>query len=253
MNLKLNRPLITFDLETTSKNIHDARICQISLIKEFPDGTIEKRSRLIHPTIPIPPESTAVHNITDEMVENEKTFKNVSTKLFEFMSGCDFLTFNGNNFDIPILAEEFLRCGIDFPEEDYKSIDAFSIFLKASPRTLAAAVKTYCGHELEDAHNAEADTQATYDVFKGQIVAHEELQGLTVEELDIYCSKNDKVDLCGKIIRDKDGDYAYSFGKHEGVKVKNELNYAIWMLGASFALSTKNTLKKIIKEIEDAK
>jgi len=253
MKLKLERPLITFDLETTAKNTDSARICQISLIKEFPDGTIEKKSRLVHPTIPIPPEATEIHKITDEMVIGKKTFKDISEPLFAFMSGCDFLTFNGNNFDIPILAEEFLRCGINFPEDGYRSIDAFSIFLKTNPRTLASAVKMYCGKELEDAHNAEADTQATYDVFKGQMSAHEELQGLTVDELDAYCKKDNRIDLAGKVIRDKDGDYAYSFGKNEGKKVKDDLSYLNWMLTTNFPLNTKNVLTKILNEIQDAK
>ncbi len=254
MSLKLNRPLITFDLETTGKETFSARIISISLIKEFPDGSSESKTRLIHPTINIPPDSTAIHSITDEMVKDCNTFQQVSKGLFEFMSGCDFLTFNGDNFDIPILAEEFLRCGISFPETGYRSIDAFSIFKKVSPRTLAAAVKTYCGHELEDAHNAEADTKATNDVFKAQIKFHEELSKLTFDELVEFSNGEEKkVDLAGKILLDEDGDYIYGIGDNRGKKIKNDTGFANWMLGKTFTLQTKATIVRILKEIEDAK
>lgn len=254
MSLKLQRPLITFDIETTGKEVASSRICQISIIKEHPDGTIEKKSRLVNPSIEIPAEATEVHGITNEMVENEPPFKSISKKMLEFMSGCDFVTYNGNNFDIPILAEEFLRCGISFPEPNTRLIDAFSIFLKESPRTLVAAYKTYCGKDLDDAHNAEADTNATYEVFKKQLEVHESLQGKTIDEIHDYCNPTKRMDLAGKIIIDENGEYLYNFGKNQGKKVKDDLSYANWMISANtFTLNTKNVLSKILEEIQNAK
>lgn len=254
MSLKLQRPIICFDLETTGKEVVSARICSISIIKEYPDGTIEKKSRLVNPTIVIPQDAIDVHGITNEMVANELTFKNTSRKLLEFMSGCDLLTYNGNNFDIPILAEEFLRCEINFPEEGTRFIDAFSIFLKESPRTLTAAYKNYCNKELEDAHNSEADTNATYEVFKKQLEVHESLQGKTIDEIHDYCSSNEKrADLAGKILIDEDGDYIYNIGDDKGKKVKNNIGFANWMLGKNFTMQTKNVLSRILEEIQNAK
>jgi DNA polymerase III subunit epsilon len=254
MKLKLERPLICIDLETTSKEVFEARICSLAIIKENPDGTIEKKYRLINPTIPISDGAILIHGITNDMVAKEKTFKNISKGLFEFMSGCDFVTYNGNNFDIPILAEEFLRCGINFPEPNTRLLDAFSIFLKESPRTLVAAYKTYCDKDLDDAHNAEADTNATYEVFKKQLEIHESLQGKTIDEIHDYCNPTKRADLSGKIIVDENGCYLYNFGKNQGKKVQDDLSYASWILSSNtFTLNTKNVLTKILKEIQDAK
>lgn len=253
MSLKLQRPLIFLDLETTSKDAHDARIVSLSIIKENIDGTVERHSKLVNPCIPIPPASTEIHKITDDMVKSEKTFKEISGKLFYYLKGCDFVTYNGNNFDIPILAEEFLRCGISFPEPNTRLIDAFSIFLKESPRTLVAAYKTYCGKDLDDAHNAEADTNATYEVFKKQLEVHESLQGKTIDEIHDYCNPTKRMDLAGKIIKDENGEYLYNFGKNQGKKVKDDLNYAQWILSSNtFTLNTKNVLSKILEEIKNA-
>lgn len=253
MSLKLQRPIIFFDLETTGKEVASARICSISIIKEYPNGTIEKKSRLVNPTIEIPAEATDVHGITNEMVQNELTFKNTSRKLIEFMSGCDFVTYNGNNFDIPILAEEFLRCGISFPEPNTRFIDAFSIFLKESPRTLSAAYKNYCDKELDNAHNSEADTNATYEVFKKQLEVHESLKGKTIDEIHDYCNPTKRADLAGKIIIDENGEYLYNFGKNKDKKVKDDLSYAQWILSSNtFTLNTKNVLSKILEEIKNA-
>lgn len=254
MNLNLKRPLVTIDLETTDKEVSTARIVQMSIIKRYPNGEIEKKTRLINPTVLISEAASQIHGITNEMVKDENTFKNISKGLFDFISGCDFLTYNGNNFDIPILAEEFLRCGINFPEPDTKLIDAFSIFLKESPRTLVAAYKTYCGKDLDDAHNAEADTNATYEVFKKQLEVHESLQGKTIDEIHDYCNPTKRADLAGKIIIDENGDYLYNFGKNQGKKIQDDLSYADWMISANtFTLNTKNVLSKILEEIKNAK
>jgi len=254
MSLKLERPLIFLDIETTDKEISSSRICSLAIIKENPDGTVERKYRLINPTIPISDGAILIHGITNEKVAQEKTFKNISKGLFEFMSGCDFVTYNGNNFDIPILAEEFLRCGINFPEPNTRLLDAFSIFLKESPRTLVAAYKTYCGKDLDDAHNAEADTNATYEVFKKQLEVHESLQGKTIDEIHGYCNPTKRADLAGKIKIDENGDYLYNFGKNEGRKVQDDLSYADWILSSNtFTLNTKNVLSKILEEIKNAK
>lgn len=254
MNLNLTRPLVTIDLETTDKEISSARIVQMSIIKRHPNGEIENKTRLINPTVQISEAASQIHGITNEMVKDENTFKNISKGLFEFISGCDFLTYNGNNFDIPILAEEFLRCGISFPEPNTRLLDAFSIFLKESPRTLVAAYKTYCGKDLDDAHNAEADTNATYEVFKKQLEVHESLQGKTIDEIHDYCNPTKRMDLAGKIIVDENGEYLYNFGKNQGKKVQDDLNYASWILSSNtFTLNTKNVLSKILEEIQNGK
>lgn len=254
MNLNLTRPLVTIDLETTDKEISSARIVQMSIIKRHPNGEIENKTRLINPTVQISEAASQIHGITNEMVKDENTFKNISKGLFDFISGCDFLTYNGNNFDIPILAEEFLRCGINFPEEGTKLIDSFSIFLKESPRTLTAAYLSYCGKVLEDAHNAEADTKATYEVFEKQLEVHESLQGKTIDEIHDYCNPTKRMDLAGKIIIDENGEYLYNFGKNQGKKVKDDLSYLNWMISANtFTLNTKNVLSKILDEIQNAK
>ncbi len=251
MILKLERPLICFDLESTGLNISEARIVSCCFIKIYPDGSRETKKRLIHPSIKIPAESTLIHGITDDMVKDSPTFKNVSKGLVELISGCDLLSFNGNNYDVPLLAEEFLRCGIDFPEKGTRLIDACSIFKKMHERTLTAALRLYCNEELEGAHDAEADTDATIKVFMSQIENHSELQDKTIDEMHDFCRTDTRVDLAGTIVLDKDGDYSYNIGNNKGQKVKSDTSFAKWMLGKTFTMSTKKTLERILSEIEN--
>lgn len=254
MNLKLERPLICFDLETTGLNPAKDFCVSISLIKLFPDGSKDTKSRLVRPPIPIPKQASDVHGITDEMVENMPSFKSLSKGLFDFMKGCDLLSYNGNNFDIPLLAEEFLRCEINFPEEDVKSIDACYIFKKTNPRTLVAALEIYCGEGLEDAHNSLADAEATLKVFLAQHDMYEELNEKSVEEMAEFSRQDNRVDLVGKILIDSDGDYIYNIGENNrGKKIKDDVGFGNWMLSKDFTLNTKAVLSKILKDIQDAK
>ena len=166
MKLNLKNPIVFFDLETTGLNITEARIVELSFLKVFPDGKEEVKSRRVNPEIPIPAEATAIHGITDEDVKDSPTFKQIAKSLAAQIEGCDLAGFNSNRFDVPVLAEEFLRAGVDFDMSKHKFIDVQIIYHKKEPRTLAAAYKFYCDKELLEAHSAEADTRATYEVLK---------------------------------------------------------------------------------------
>ena len=164
--LNLKKPIVFFDLETTGVEVAKDRIVEIGIVKLFPDGTRESKVRLINPTIPIPEEAAEVHGITDDKVKGEPTFKQLAKNLHAYLKGCDLGGYNSNRFDVPLLVEEFLRCGIEFPEPTTNMIDVFKIFTINEQRTLEAAVKFYCDKDLEDAHSAEADINATIDVFE---------------------------------------------------------------------------------------
>ena len=165
MKLNLTRPIIFFDLETTGTNVTRDRIVEFSYIKVNPDGTEESKSRRINPEMPIPPESTAVHHITDEDVKDEPTFRQLAKSLSKIFDGCDIAGYNSNKFDVPLLIEEFNRAGIPFETEGRRFVDVQNIFHKMEQRTLVAAYRFYCGKNLEDAHSAQADTRATYEVL----------------------------------------------------------------------------------------
>jgi len=243
--LKLERPLVLYDLETTGLKPTD-RIVSITALKVFPSGETEVKSTLVNPEIPIPKEASDVHGITNEMVDKSPTFKNIAKSLNTFIEGCDIGGFNNRQFDDIILCEEFSRADIVFPAIGVRSIDACTIFKKMEQRTLVGAYKFYCGKVLEDAHSSKADTLATYEVFLAQLERYEELQGKTIDEIADFCKLDNRVDLAGKIIKNENGDYLYNFGKHQNQKVLENTSYANWMLDNDFSGNTKAVLRMIL-------
>lgn len=253
MNIKLERPLICFDLETTGLSVSKDRIISISIIKIFPDGSTESKSKFVNPEMPIPIEASNIHGITDDAVKESPTFKNICKGLFEFIKGCDLLSYNGDNYDIPLLAEEFARFGIEFPERDVNSVDSCTVFKKKHPRNLTEALKFYCDEDLEGAHNSDNDTLATYKVFQAQMLKYDDFEGKSIKEMSDFCKTENRADLAGKLIIDDDGDYVYNIGKNRGQKVKKDPSFCQWMLNQDFPMTTKTTIVRILKEIQDAK
>ena len=194
IKLNLERPIIFFDLETTGTNVTHDRIVELSYIKIYPDGREEKKTRRINPEMPIPPASTAIHHITDEDVKDEPTFRQIAKSLLSIFEGSDIAGYNSNKFDVPVLMEEFGRCGINFDIAGRRFIDVQNIFHKMERRTLVAAYKFYCGANLEDAHSALADTQATYEVLLGQLAKYPELEN-DVEFLAKFSTIGRNLDL----------------------------------------------------------
>ncbi|MDR2389839.1 MAG: 3'-5' exonuclease [Tannerellaceae bacterium] len=248
MQLNLKNPLIFFDLETTGVNLAKDRIIEISFIKVHPNGKEELKTRRINPGMPIPPESTAIHGITDEEVKNCPTFKEIAKSLAAQIEGCDLAGFNSNRFDIPMLAEEFLRADVDIDLNRRKFVDVQTIFHKMEQRTLVAAYKFYCGKDLEKAHTAEADTQATYEVLKAQLDRYPELQN-DINYLSQYSSFNNNVDFAGRIIYNEKKEEMINFGKYKGQLVtevlKNDPSYYAWIMNGDFTLNTKKVFTEI--------
>lgn len=249
MELNLKNPIVFFDLETTGTNIVKDRIVEISYLKVFPNGKEEIKTRRINPEMPIPAESTAVHGISDEDVKDSPTFRQVAKSLATNIEGCDLAGFNSSRFDIPLLAEEFLRVGVDIDFSKRKFIDVQVIFHKKEQRTLEAAYKFYCGKTLEDAHSAEADTLATYEVLKAQLEHYPDLVNDMAVLAEEYSAFNKNVDLSGRIILNDDGIEVFNFGKHKGKPVvevlKREPSFYSWMMDGDFPLNTKQVLTKI--------
>jgi DNA polymerase-3 subunit epsilon len=252
MELKLIKPIIFFDLETTGIDIARDRIVEISILKIFPNGNKESKTWLVNPEMEIPESSIAIHGITNEKVANEPTFKQIVLEVNELIEGCDFAGFNSNRFDIPILAEEMLRAEVDFSMENRVAVDVQTIFHKMEKRTLEAAYKFYCGKSLENAHSAEADTLATYEVLLGQLEKYEELEN-DIQFLSDFSSHRERADFAGFIMFDEDGDEIFTFGKYKGKKVvailENDKGYYSWILNADFPLYTKQVLKGIKSRI----
>lgn len=261
MQLNLKRPVAFFDIESTGTNVVKDRIVEICIYKVMPDGTSETKLRRINPEIPIPAEVTAIHGISNEDIANEPTFKQVAKSLHDLLKDCDLSGYNSNKFDIPMLIEEFLRCGIDFSLKNRNLIDVQNIFHKMEPRTLKAAYKFYCGKELVDAHTAEADTIATYEILLSQIERYENTE---YEDKDGTISKpikNDmdalyqfsynhrNADLVGHIVFNANGEETFNFGKHKGKTVESVFNkdphYYDWIMNADFPLYTKNVIKEV--------
>ena len=249
MKLNLKNPLVFFDLETTGINITKDRIVEISLLKVHPNGKEEIKSRLINPEMPIPAQATAIHGITDDDVKDCPTFKQVAKSLADMLEGCDLAGFNSSRFDVPMLSEEFLRAGVDFDMSKRKFVDVQIIFHKKEQRTLAAAYKFYCDKELQNAHSAEADTIATYEVLKSQLDRYPDLENDVAFLSKEYSSFNNNVDFAGRIIFDDKGVEVFNFGKHKGKPVaqvlRNEPSYYSWMMDGDFPLNTKQVLTKI--------
>ena len=248
MELKLSRPICFFDLETTGIEVAKDRIVEISIFKVFPNGTTESKTWLVNPTIPIPPQTTAVHGITDEKVANEPTFKELASQVHNMIKDSDLGGYNSDRFDIPLLAEELLRAEVDFDMKNRVSVDVQTIFHKKEERTLSAALKFYCGTNLENAHSAEADTMATYEILKAQLDRYDDLYN-DMKWLSEYTTRKKSVDFAGFIALNKEGKEIFTFGKNKGQLVEDilekEPGYYGWIQGADFPLYTKKVLTAI--------
>ena len=256
MKLKLERPLIFFDLETTGTNVTTDRIVEMSLIKIYPDGREERKSRRINPQMHIPEEASAVHHITDEDVKNEPTFAMISKDLLNIFDGCDIAGYNSNKFDIPLLMEEFNRVGLNFDVTGRKFIDVQNIFHKKEQRTLVAAYKFYCGGDLKEAHSALADTQATYEVLLGQLEMYDDLEN-NVDFLAKYSLSGRNVDLAGRIVLNDNDEPIFNFGKHKGKTVEKilriEPSFYDWMMKGDFPKNTKDVLRQLKFKFQNKK
>lgn len=248
MRLNLKNPLVFFDLETTGIDITKDRIVEISYVKVFPNGKEESKTMRIKPERPIPPESTAIHGITDDDVKDCPTFKAVAKTLAAQIEGCDLAGYNSNRFDIPLLAEEFLRADVNIDLNRRKFVDVQTIFHKMEQRTLSAAYKFYCNKTLENAHTAAADTMATYEVLQAQLDRYPELQN-DIAFLSDFSSYNNNVDFAGRMIYNDKKEEVFNFGKFKGRLVedvlKNEPGYYAWMMNSDFPLNTKQKLTEI--------
>ncbi|MBA5247517.1 3'-5' exonuclease [Marnyiella aurantia] len=248
MNLKLYKPLCIFDLETTGTNVAKDRIVEISILKVHPDASRESRTWLVNPGMYIPKESTAVHGISDDDVKDSPKFAEIAPKVMEMITGCDLGGFNSNRFDVPLLAEELLRSGIDFDLSKFKLVDAQTIFHKMEPRNLTAAYKFYCRKELTNAHSAEADVLATFEVLDAQVAHYEELPN-EIAGLSEFSHHSRFADLAGFIAFDEDEKEIFTFGKYKGQRVKDvfqkDLGYYGWIQNADFPLYTKKVLTGI--------
>lgn len=248
MQLNLRNPLVFFDLETTGINIVKDRIIEISYVKVHPNGKEETKTWRVNPGMPIPPESTAIHGITDEDVKDCPTFKEIAKSLAAQIEGCDLAGYNSNRFDIPLLAEEFLRADVDIDLNRRKFVDVQTIFHKMEQRTLSAAYKFYCDKSLENAHTAEADTLATYEVLKAQLDRYPDLKN-DINYLSQFSSYNNNVDFAGRMVYNDKGEEVINFGKYKGRLVaevlKNDPGYYAWIMNGDFPLNTKKMLTEI--------
>ena len=276
MKLNLTKPLVIFDLETTGLDLVKDRIIQISYIKVYPNGNEERGNELINPERPIPQMITELTGISDDDVKDKPTFKELAQTIADKFTGCDFAGFNSNHFDVPLLAEEFLRAGIDFDFSKCRLIDACNIFRKMERRNLAAAYKFYCGRKMEEdfeAHRADQDTEATYRVLMGQLDkyapgANEDEEKVLENDMDKlaeFSKTNNNIDFAGRIvwgelkdrngktILDKDGNpkmvEVFNFGKHKGLPVADVLRmdpgYYSWILAGDFTYNSKQVLTRI--------
>lgn len=249
MKLNLKNPLVFFDLETTGTNINSDRIVEICYLKVHPNGNEESKTLRINPEMHIPEEASAIHGIYDEDIKDCPTFKDVAKKIAADIEGCDLAGFNSNRFDIPVLAEEFLRAGVDIDLMKRKFIDVQVIYHKMEQRTLSAAYKFYCDKNLEDAHTAEADTRATYEVLKAQLDQYADTLKNDINFLSEYSCHTKNVDFAGRIVYNDQGVEVFNFGKYRGVPVKEILQkdpgYYSWIIQGDFTLNTKNVLTKI--------
>ena len=237
-----------FDLETTGVDVTNDHIVEISLIKVLPSGEEIEKTRRINPGVPIPPEATAVHHITDEDVADAPTFKQIARSLANEMSGCDIAGFNSNKFDIPMLDQEFQRAGIKFDFSKARMIDVQTIFHKKEQRTLVAAYRFYCGKELDGAHSANADTRATYEVLMAQLDKYDDLPN-DMEELSKFSRQNRNVDFMGRLIYNDKDEEVVNFGKYKGKLAEEVLqkdpSYYDWIMKGDFPQNTKDCFTRI--------
>ena len=261
MQLNLTKPIAFIDLETTGINVASDRIVEISILKIHPGGKEEVKTLRVNPEMPIPAESSAIHHIFDEDVKDCPTFKQLAAQLSSFIDGCDLAGYNSNKFDIPLLAEEFLRADVDFDLRNRRLVDVQNIFHIMEQRTLSAAYKFYCNKEIENAHSAEADIKATYEVFLAQLEKYKEVEMLdgkgnkffpvtnNIEALSKLTARNRTADLAGRIHFNAKGEEVFAFGKHKDKSVEEifekEPSYYKWMMDNEFPLYTKKIITQI--------
>lgn len=252
MKLQLIRPIAFIDLETTGINITTDRIVEIAIVKLLPDGTQQVKRKLVNPEMPIPAEASSVHGITDEMVKDAPTFKQIANEIKQFLEQCDLGGYNSNRFDLPLLVEEFLRVGLHINLYDRKFIDVQKIFHLMEQRTLSAAYKFYCNKSLEDAHSAEADAKATLEILMAQIERYPNL-GNTVDKITKFTGEEELVDFARRFIK-KNGVEYFNFGKHKGKTVVEVLSaepqYYDWMMKGDFPMNTKQKLTEMFNKIK---
>ncbi|MEG1622217.1 MAG: 3'-5' exonuclease [Alistipes sp.] len=248
MKLKLTRPIVFFDLETTGVDTSKDRIVEISLAKIMPDGEEITKTRRINPEMPIPAEATAIHGITNEDVKECPTFQQVARSLAQFIEGCDFGGFNSNRFDVPVLVEEFLRVGVNVDFSHCRFVDVQNIFHKMEQRTLVAAYQFYCAKDLTAAHSAEADARATYEVLMAQLDRYSELTN-DIDALAEFSTRGATADFAGRILYNEKKEEIFGFGKYKGRLVteifRTDPSYYSWMMNGDFPLYTKKVITEI--------
>jgi len=248
MKLQLTRPLAFFDLETTGINIVTDKIVEISILKVEPNGNEQVLNYRVNPEMPIPPKTSEIHGIYDADIADSPTFREIGKEIATFLKDSDIAGYNSNKFDIPLLAEEFSRNNIDFDWTKRKFVDVHVLFLKMEPRTLSAAYKFYCDKDLENAHSAEADTYATYEILKSQLERYPSMQN-EVTFLSEFTSQNSNVDFAGRIIFNDQKVEIFNFGKYKGQTVvdvfKKDPNYYSWMMNGEFHSHTKQVITAI--------
>lgn len=249
MKLNLKRPIIFFDLETTGLDIAKDRIVELCYIRVEPNGNEEARSMRINPEMHIPEVASSVHGITDDDVKDCPTFADVAPQLAATFEGCDLAGFNSNRFDLPLLAEEFMKAGVNIDLSHVQAIDVQNIYHKLEKRTLAAAYKFYCGRDLENAHSAQADTQATYEVLQAQLDHYPNDLQNDVDFLAEFSRMNRNIDFAGRFVYDESGKELINFGKYKGKAIKDVLSrdpgYYSWIMQGDFTLNTKQVLTKL--------
>lgn len=245
MLLNLTKPLAFFDLETTGITIGTDRIVEISILKLMPDGEKLIYTKRVNPEMPIPEASSKVHGIYDKDIANEPTFKQLASEINQFIGNADLAGYNSNKFDVPMLVDEFIRVGVNFEMKGRRMVDVQNIFHKMEQRTLAAAYKFYCEKEIVNAHSAEADIEATYEVFMAQLARYDSL-AKDVEGLSTFSAMNKNVDLAGRIVFNEKNEEVFNFGKHKGRSVSDvfgkEPSYYDWMMQGDFPAETKQVL-----------
>ena len=247
MQLQLTRPLAFIDLETTGVNLACDRIIEIAIVKVMPDGTRQQKHKILNPQINIPKGSTDIHGFTDEMVQGSPTFKEVANELKQFIDNSDLSGYNSNRFDIPLLMEEFLRVGIEIDMSNRRMLDVQHVFHMMERRTLGAAYRFYCNKELHEAHSAEADASATFEILEAQTIRYERI-GNTLDSILEFTGEEKIVDFARRMIIENDVE-VFNFGKHKGKPVadvlKSEPQYYDWMMKGEFPLHTKQKLTEI--------
>lgn len=255
MKLILKNPIIFFDIESTGLSITQDRIVELSALKIKINGDQEIKTRRLNPTIPISPEAQKIHGISNEDVKDCPTFKEVAKSLSNWMLGCDFAGYNSIKFDIPMLAEEFLRAGIDFDFRKRKMVDIQNIFHKMEQRTLSAAYKFYCSKDLENAHSAEADTVATYEILESQLERYADTLENDIEFLSKFSMRTNSLDYAGRVVLDDKEVPLFNFGKYKGKPVasvfKADPSYYSWIMNGDFTLDTKQVLTKLYKSFSE--